>query len=352
MRTDLRERDEDLLQEVAEAIEPQGLQLEILRRELAVSDRQVDAWIRIHHPEGQLDLEAEIKRQLTSSNFGPAVARLRSNGRASVLITDYVNPNLAERLREQGIFFLDAVGNAFLRDRGLYVWVAGRPNRSEVQRVKERGRAFQPSGLKLLFALLCKPDLVEADYRTLARVTGTALGTVHLVLNDLVEERYLRRLDRTRRVLLRPKELLDAWVTAFVRELRPRLLLGRFADSDLDWWQRTDILQYGALWGGEPAGARLTEFLKPGTLTLYVERMPSELLVRQRLKRDERGRVEILHKFWQFTDTAAEAGLVPPVLAYADLLAIGDDRTLETAERLFEQHVDGSFRAYLARTAS
>src|SRR5262249_31319812 len=194
----------------------------------------VDAQIRIRHPEGHLDLEAEFKLQLTSASFGPAAARLRSRGRTSVLITDYVNPNLAKRLREQGIFFLDAAGNAFLRDRGLYVWVAGRRNHREARRVKERVRAFQPSGLKLIFALLCRPELVEADYRALAGITGTALGTVHLVLHDLIEERYVRRIDRTRRVLLRPKELLDAWVTAFVRELRPRLLYGRFEDSDLD----------------------------------------------------------------------------------------------------------------------
>jgi hypothetical protein len=350
MRVHFRERDETLLREVAEAIGEQGLQLEVLSRDSRQPDERVDARVRIRHPEGQLDLEAEIELQLTPGTFGPTAGHLRGHGRSGVLITDYVSPNLAERLREQGLFFLDAAGNAFLRDRGLYVWVTGRRNRPEIQRVKERGRAFQPSGLKLLFALLCKPELVEADYRTLASATGTALGTVHLVLHDLIEERHVRRIDRTRRVLLRPKELLDAWVQAFVRELRPRLLLGRFAAADLDWWQRTDILPYGSLWGGEPAGARLTGFLKPGTLTLYAEQVPADLLVHQRLKRDAQGKIEILQRFWKFTDTNEGAGLVPPILAYADLLAIGDDRTLETAERLFEQHINGSFQAYLART--
>jgi hypothetical protein len=342
MRAHLRERDETLLQEVAEAIGPQGLQLEVLHD-------GVDTRVRIRHPEGQLDLEAEIELQLTPANFGPAAGRLRRHGRPGVLITDYVSPPLAERLHEQGIFFLDAAGNAFLRDRGVYVWITGQRKRLEAQRSKERGRAFQPSGLKLLFALLCKPELVEADYRTLASSTGTALGTVHLVLHDLIEERYVRRIDRTRRVLLRPKELLDAWVPTFVRELRPRLLLGRFASSDLSWWQQTDILKYDALWGGEPAGARLTNFLKPGTLTLYAEKIPAELLVHRRLKRDAQGGVEILQRFWRFTDTNESAGVVPSILAYADLLAIGDDRTLETAERLFEQQIDGPFQAHLAR---
>jgi hypothetical protein len=294
---------------------------------------------------------AEIEPRFTLGDFGPAVGRLRRHGPAAVLITDYVSPSLAERLREQKVFFLDAAGNAFLSHQGLYVWVTGRRNEIAARQSKERVRAFQPSGLKLLFALLCQPELVEADYRTLAKMTDTALGTVHLVFRDLVTEHFVRRSGRTGRVLLRPKELLDAWVQPFVRDLRPRLLLGRFADSNLDWWQQIDICKYEALWGGEPAGAKLTGFLKPGTLTIYADKLPAKLLVQKRLTREEGGRVEILKKFWSFSDASAGTGIVPPILAYADLLAIGDARTLETAERLFEEHIDGSFQTYLARIA-
>jgi hypothetical protein len=349
MDGDLPEREANLLQQVAQAVEPHGLQMEVLRRPPRLGEDGVDAEIRIRHPEGEVDLRAQIKTRLTLSGFGPAVGRLRRYGPAAVLITDYVSPSLAERLREQKVFFLDAAGNAFLSHPGLYVWVTGRRNEIAARQRKERVRAFQPSGLKLIFALLCKPDLVEADYRTLAKLTDTALGTVHLAVRDLVAEHFVRRIGRTRRVLLRPKELLDAWVQPFVRDLRPRLLLGRFADSSLDWWQQIDIRKYEALWGGEPAGAKMTGFLKPGTLTIYADKLPAKLLVQKRLTREEGGRVEILKKFWSFSDESADTGLVPPILAYADLLAIADARTLETAERLFEEHIDGPFRAYLAR---
>jgi hypothetical protein len=343
--------EETLLEEVAREVEPHGLQLEVLQREPHTGAGRADAKVRIRHPEGQLDLTAEIALHLTTSNYGPLVGRLRKEGRKGILIADYIGPGLAERLREQEVPFLDAAGNAFLRDRGLYVWVTGQRNKLAVQRARERVRAFHPSGLKLIFALLCQPDLIQADYRTLAKLTETALGTVHLVFRDLVEERYVQRVGRTRRALLRPKELLDVWVPAFLHDLRPRLLLGRFAAPSIDGWQQVDIRTYDALWGGEPAGARWTGFLKPGTLTLYAERLPAKFLVDQKLKRAEEGRVEIFQKFWRFTDAAADLGLVPPILAYADLLAIGDGRTLETAERLFEQSIDGPFQSYLARTA-
>lgn len=346
----MAESGEKLLRQAAQALEQHGLHLELIDSLMPLPEVPADAKVRIRHPEGQLDLRAEIKFQLNTSNYGPAIGQLRKSGQPSVLIADYINPKLAERLRQQEVLFLDACGNVFLRGPGLYIWVTGRRNETELQRLKEPVRAFQPSGLKLIFALLCRPDWVATDYRTLASATGTALGTVHRVMRDLVQERYVRRIGRNSRVLLRPKELLDVWAQGFVRDLRPRLLLGRFAAADIAWWRQTDPREYGALWGGEPAGARLTGFLKPGTLTIYAEKLPAKLLLEQHLKQDERGRIDVLRKFWRFAHDE-ESGLVPAVLAYADLLAVGDDRTLETAERLFDQHIDGSFRAYLAHTA-
>lgn len=37
-----------------------------------------------------------------------------------------------------------------------------------------------------------------------------------------------------------------------------------------DWWQRVDVTTYGAHWGGEVAAEKLTGYLKPETVTLYI----------------------------------------------------------------------------------
>ena len=350
MRRDHPAREQELLREVAEAAGHHGLQLDIRSRPPRSPGGAADALVRVHHPEGVVDLVAEVKTHLTAGALGAVAAKIRRSGRPAVLVADYVDPKLAERLREQGVFFLDGAGNAFVRDRGLYIFVTGRRNEAERQRFRQRVRAFRPSGLKLIFALLSKPELVEADFRTMAQATGVALGTVQWVMRDLVAASFVRRVDRTHRVLARPEELLESWAQGFAQELRPRLLLGRFAAADVGWWKQTDPAKYGSLWGGEPAGARLTGFLKPGTLTLYADAIPARLLIDQRLKRAEDGEVEVLRKFWRFTDDNEERGVVPDVLAYADLLALGDSRTVEAANRLFAGHLDGSFRSYLART--
>ncbi len=82
-----------------------------------------------------------------------------------------------------------------------------------------------------------------------------------------------------------------------------------------------------------PPCARLTGFLKPGTLTLYADAVPAKLLIHQRLKGAEDGQVEVLKKLWHFADAGEERGVMPAVLAYADLLAVGDSRTVEAANR-------------------
>ena len=41
----------------------------------------------------------------------------------------------------------------------------------------------------------------------------------------------------------------------------------------------------------------------------------------------------------------------PPVLVYAELLAIGDARTIETAKKIRDEWIDRPFQRYRARAA-
>jgi hypothetical protein len=135
-----------------------------------------------------------------------------------------------------------------------------------------------------------------------------------------------------RRRLLQPERLLHQWVEAYARTLRPRLLLGRYHTALLDWHNALDPGKYGFLLGGELAAARLTRHLRPGTVTLYGPKIEPRLLFDHRLRPDPQGKVEIMRRFWKFENE--DPVIAPLPLVYADLLAIGDARCLETA-RLF-----------------
>jgi hypothetical protein len=247
-----------------------------------------------------------------------------------------VTPPLADGLRKEGIEFIDAAGNAFLNRPPLLVFVKGqRPTREPP--VAERRRAFQPTGLQVLFALLARPDLAARPYREIAANAGVAHGTVGWVMTELQTLGYVVAV-RGRRRLTNGDRLLGQWTEAYARTLRPRLFLGRFRgaldglDARAARWKKDLLL------GGEPAAARLTRHLRPGTATFYTKGIDAKVIAGLILRADANGNVDFRRHFWAFPGEAP--GLVPTLLVYADLLAIGEARCLETAELLRERLLD------------
>ena len=126
--------------------------------------------------------------------------------------------------------------------------------------------------------------------------------------------------------------------------MKPKLLLGRFR-GDENWWKDIQMDPTLAQWSGEVAAAKLTGYLKPGTVTLYADKNRlGELVIANRLKKDPQGNIEILERFWPLGNGLGADETVYPTLIYADLAAIGDQRTMETARILYEQHIDRYFR--------
>jgi hypothetical protein len=287
----------------------------------------------------------EVKRQLRPANLGAALHQLdrqaELHGLPGLLVADYITPDMAETLRQQGRMFLDVAGNAHIRQAAALVWVTGRKPVAKTM-ASPLGRAFQPTGLQVLFALLCHPQWVNLPYRELATRAGVAHGTVGWVMPDLQQQGFVTELKGKRgtRRLYETERLLALWVDAYARQLRPRTLLGRYYVATLDDWQGWPLAAHDAQWGSEPAAALLTQYLKPGELTLYADKLPGLLAGKYRfLKEPDVGHqavVEVRRRFWRFPESNA---CVPPVLVYADLLATGDARCIETAKRLYEEYV-------------
>jgi hypothetical protein len=97
------------------------------------------------------------------------------------------------------------------------------------------------------------------------------------------------------------------------------------------------------MWGGEPAAAILTRYLRPGQLTIYAHQLPANLAARQKfLKEPAPGHtaiVEVRERFWDFPGEPEHAELTPPLLVYADLLATGDARCIETAQLVYDEYL-------------
>jgi len=339
------EPDNEIIEQALAAARNHGLDARLIEREPATADHyRPDALIELGRGALHVRFTAEAKPTLTPATLGPIAHQLAQLGEHALLITHYVSPRLAEQLKQQRIAFLDTAGNAYIDRAPLYVWVKGqKPETKGI--APEIGRAFQPTGLQVLFALLCDPQALNRPYRDLARMADAAHGTVGWVMADLQQLGFVRDAagKRGTRRLYNVERLLPRWVEAYARLLRPRTLIKRYYVPTIDTWKEWDIDAHGALWGGEPAAARMTGYLRPGELTLYVDRLPGLLAARQRFKQTpEAGHmavVDVRRKFWHFPGDAKFPDLVPPLLVYADLLATGDARCIETANLLYEAHV-------------
>lgn len=330
------------------ALRNHGLDAEITARDvpLRATQRRADALARIGVDGRTVEYLVEAKRRLTPATLGAAIAQLDQlkahDKRPHILVTDYVTPPLAERLRAMNTQFADTAGNAYLRLPGMLVWVTGKKPQDTVT-ADRTPRAFQPTGIKLLFGLFCLPELAAAPYREIADKTGTALGTINWVMRDLRELGFLIAIKRVRR-LNATKRMLDEWALAYARTLRPKLLMGRYRAPTLQDWQQWRPEKEGALWGGEPAAALLTQYLKPGVLTIYGKQVPGRMVLEHKLTTATRAMtddqiVEFRNKFWDFDMPEDKLHLVPPALVYADLLATGDGRCIETAKLVYDGHL-------------
>lgn len=315
-----------------------GVTATVEQRDIRIGDRRVDAYVRIGRDRKTRVYAVEVKKGLRPATLGAVLHQIEHAGKPPLLVTDYVTPPLAEKLRARNIAFLDAAGNAFLDQPPVYVWIKGERPLQTPGTNKVKGRAFQASGLKVLFALLCNPDWVAEPYREIARLARVAHGTVGWVMADLPTLGFIAEINGERR-LLRPALLLKHWAEAYARTLRPKLILGRFRTDQAQWWAKAKPAKYELAFGGEVAAERLTQALRPETVTLYGERADPRLLIDYKLQKDPDGPVEILQRFWDFPTENKD--LTPDPLIYADLLNIGDARCLEAADLIYEKIVNG-----------
>jgi hypothetical protein len=340
---EFRETDTEILEKAIEAFcRATGIPLHFQRREPQRHGHRADAELRFAFPKGERRFDANVKRALDLQTLGQAIEQMKRLPGKVLLVTRYVNPNMAERLKQMEVPFLDTLGNAYLNAPPIFVYMKGHtPQRFPRERPT---RAFAPAGLKVVFALLCRQELAGAPLRTIAQTAHVALGTVAWVLGDLKGLGHLLEMGKRGRRLIHKQQLLERWVAAFPNQLRPKLFLGRYTAPDPKWWEHTRIGDFHAYWGAEIAGASLTGYLKPELATVYIRDLPGKFLAAHRLRTDPRGNVEILKAFWDTKCDWTDTEITHPLLVYADLLATGDARNIETARRIFDEQLAGLVR--------
>ncbi len=83
-----------------------GLEFTIVGREVNIDGRKADAIISLHVNGKVIRYVVETKKFLTQGKVLMVIDQLKQFRQKGIVITDYVNPNLADRLRELNTPFM------------------------------------------------------------------------------------------------------------------------------------------------------------------------------------------------------------------------------------------------------
>jgi hypothetical protein len=303
---------------------------------------QANGRVRITIDGMEILFQAEIKKELREHQL-PNIELNAKQYPPFMLIAHYLRPAIKKKLRENNIAYMEKNGNIFFRQNGKLLFVdANKP----IKLAEETGnRAFTVTGLKVVFQFLLDDELVNRPYREIADFTKTALGNVNNIMKGLEKDGFLIRLSRDKKRIQNKKNLLEKWIADYQETLQPTLKIGRFrfaSENKLTDWKEIQLDNETTWWGGEPAGDILTNYLRPGELTLYTTRTRNELMKDLRLIPDPNGDVIAFTAFWN-VEKQENKQHVHPLLVYTDLMNTTDNRCHETAQLIWNKYLKNEF---------
>jgi len=298
----------------------------------------------------KLRYDCEIKKKVDRYALPLNLLNRLGNAQRTLLISSPLSPDMANRCRDIGLQFIDTAGNAYINDgAGIYIYVTGRRGAAELQ--FPANNTMTPAALRMMFAALAEPALLNAPYRDISMHARISTGAIGKALDTLESRGLIGSTASGKRMIRTPELFLNEWASGYAGRLKPKLRQHRFAIENLN-----DFLNWNpgfrlSAWGGEPAAMILTGHLKPQECTLYIDmddpHALKDIVKRFRLRADPKGHIEIVEMFWNPNHFTESFPTVPHHLIYADLMATHDSRNIAVARQIMPgiiQHVHDTTR--------
>lgn len=300
-------------------------------------NKEFDGIINLEFKGNIHTLYVAMKKEIREYQL-PKLFELQEKYKPFMVVAEKIFPKIKDALVENDIAYIDEYGNIHIEAENILLKVEGK-GKKYIQK-ENRGRAFTKTGLKALFLFITNENKINDTYRDIAKKADIGRGNVQYILEGLLEEGFALPLNEKELKLTNKEQLLQKWIVAYNDKLKPALKVGNFRfnnPNDFTEWKKINLNKTQTLWGGEPAGNIYTKFLQPEILTLYTNKNKANIMKQYRLIPDPEGNVLVYQKFWKEIET--EKDVAPPVIVYADLLATGKKRCIETAQKLYEEHI-------------
>ena len=303
-------------------------------------NKEYDGELTLKINKERLHFYVEVKKDLRFYQL-EKILEMAKRYQPFMVIADTILTNVKEKLREEGIAYIDGNGNAYINEGQTVIIINGKKNPEQKEFRPVANRAFTKTGLKVVFYFLNDPTALDKNYREIAKETDVALGNVKYIMDGLREAGFLMQLAKNKVKLQNKKLLLDRWILGYRETLKPFLFQGAFAFTDNDrykQWNNINTTNLDIAWGGEPAAEIITGYLKAKDFTIYTSLAKGKLMTGLKLVPREDGDILVYEKFWKQKENEQEL-LAPMLLVYADLLITDDPRCVETAKIIFDKYL-------------
>lgn len=296
----------------------------------------VDGELDIKINKQQITLFVEIKKDVKNHQLFN-IAEQNRRFENFLLVAEKLYPKVKKELRENQINYLEGNGNAYINKKNFFLYI---DNNKTTKNQKEKGnRAYTKTGLKVVFQFLLNPKLINQTQRDIADIAEVALGNIPLIINGLLENNFILKLNKNEYVINNYRELLNKWITEYQQTLKPTLFKQRFRFQNKNQdWRELKLNLEKTVWGGEPAGDIITNHLRPEKFILYTKESVKELIINYKLIPDDEGELWVYDMFWMpnLNRTA------PKELVYVDLMINNDKRSKETAKLIFDEYIQSN----------
>ena len=294
---------------------------------------RADFLLRIDAGKFQVPFVVEIKRSLRSIHQIEMFLNVRGSLAAPLLvIAETISPAIRTELRNLKVGYMDFGGNLFLPVELFSQVPTAARNQNDGEQMKRRTLSMTSDSIvKLGLMLISDPSGADRPQRMIANELQLSLGAVNNAIHALLTRGLIIQIPGGGIRLRAPHDFIQWWASAYNEGLRRTQELGSFEriPNDPNWWKGVKVEEIA--WGGESAAAQLTNYLTPEMLTIYLYDDSPEIRRQLRLVPSENGNVLLYRAFWPRSFSRAHEGLAPIPVIYADLLASGVDRNIETA---------------------
>ncbi|MEZ4802282.1 MAG: type IV toxin-antitoxin system AbiEi family antitoxin [Gelidibacter sp.] len=294
---------------------------------------EVDGQLVIEMRNKRIQMFVEVKKDVKNHQLFN-ILTYHNKFNDFLLIAEKLYPKVKKELRENHVNYMEANGNVYIENQNVFLYI---DTNKTIKVPKEKGnRAFTKTGLKVVFQFLLDTHLINQTQRDIAEKTNVALGNIPLIINGLLENNFILKLNKDEYVINNYEELLNKWITEFQQTLKPTIFKQRFRFQNNQDWRHIQLNIKQTVWGGEPAGDIITNHLRPEKFILYTKETTRELMMKYRLLPDDDGEIWVYDMFW---NQNINNNTAPKELVYADLIINGDKRSRETAKMIFDEYI-------------